>query len=200
MSPTRPSGRYPYGLIFAMGVLIALVVVLFRLSGGVNENHRHGVDLAMRELAALDTTLNLDILRLRQQQMLNYDSLSQSSRRIEDLLQHLDDDFAEVDASAAMKPLRETWQGKLEMIERFKQLNAVLINSEYHFTNLAGSLDQRLHQGPAQSQVLDEVTRDMLIFITRSDSEETFKLQLELNRLRQSMQSWPLAERQSGEL
>jgi diguanylate cyclase (GGDEF)-like protein/PAS domain S-box-containing protein len=164
-------------------LLLTLGCVLFALnllSRSMNDQERGEVELQVRQILALDTRLNLDVLRLRHRQLLGYDSISLSSRKIEHSLLFLDKTFAAVPLSNILRASHEAWDKKEQMLEDFKRQNTILSNSLYHFINLSRQVQT---SGLGPTQLASVITRDVLIFVNEQQAEEIPKLQEELTHL-----------------
>jgi len=191
-----------HGLWLTVAVLLLLLAGLYRLSSGIGETQRLRVETSIHEITALDAGYNLDILKLRSRQLLNYDGLVATDHRMAQLLNGLAPEFARLDLNSTLLPVRDAWQDKVETVERFKRLNAVLTNSQNHFINLGNELEERLHAtkpGPGE-RLIDDITRDMLVFITRGDSDDIPALAGLLDRVADQVRLWRGQDRALGEL
>jgi len=152
-----------------LAFLAMVLITLYFLSARVSSGNRVQVELQVRQALGLDTRVNLEVLRLRHRQLLDYDSLAISGAQAEELLQALQTDFERIGLPGALQAARESWRQKQREMEDFKRQNAVLNNSLQHFVNLA----TQLHSGwdaswRAPASLLNSVTRDVLILSMRS--------------------------------
>jgi len=185
-----------------VAVLVLLLAGLYRLSSGIGDTQRLRVETGIHEMTALDAAYNLDILKLRNRQLLNYDGLVATDRRMDQLFTGLTPEFARLQLSHVLAPVRDAWQSKVDAVERFKRLNAVLTNSQNHFINLATEVENRQHASHSLQgeRLLDEVSRSMLIFITRGDAEDIPALSDLLDQVSDLVRHWDGDDRAKGEL
>ena len=195
------NGRFVRGTApwLAVALLMLILVGLFLRSTGADGEARAQIETRVHEIAALDARLNEDLLKLRHRQLLNYDSVSTSVERIDQLLGQLTADLAPRLAPELLEPAQGQWQKKREHLEQFKQLNAVLGNAQYHFVNLANNLlgpsDQR-HSTTPHSPLLAKVGRDVLEFLVRGEANDMPGIAANLELLREETAHWPLLQRQ----
>ncbi|MCL2075441.1 MAG: EAL domain-containing protein [Betaproteobacteria bacterium] len=164
-----------------LAVLGSILLVLNILSGSLSEGERNRVEQGIRQIETLDTRINFDILRLHYRQLLIYDSLSASSRQIDNLLIELRQSFRQIDLPDALNSSHESWRKKNVLLDDFRRQNTVLTNSLSHFVNLSRQLHASLVGRP--KDIVASVTRDVLVFINDNDAGEAFAILEELNDL-----------------
>ncbi|MGB4468277.1 MAG: EAL domain-containing protein [Azovibrio sp.] len=175
-----------------LAFLAMVLITLYFLSARVSSGNRVQVELQVRQALGLDTRVNLEVLRLRHRQLLDYDSLAISGAQAEELLQALQTDFERIGLPGALQAARESWRLKQREMEDFKRQNAVLNNSLQHFVNLA----TQLHSGwdaswRAPASLLNSVTRDVLIFVNAQQTEDVSRIVAGLDRLEAGSRRWP---------
>ena len=187
----RPAlrGTLPWLVLAGFAVVLAF---LYALSSRISEADRTRVELNLRQAEALNTRIDLDVLRLRHRQLLDYDSLSAAAGEIDDLLAALQSDFAALGLPETLTPAREEWRRKSLSLDDFKRQNSVLVNSLYHFINLT----TRLHSDfDARTQLpvslLNAVARDVLIFVSAQQAKDLYMTLAGLNRLEDESRHWP---------
>ncbi|MDR0747209.1 MAG: EAL domain-containing protein, partial [Helicobacteraceae bacterium] len=178
-----------------MSVLGAILFILYLLSANINSGDRNKVDLNIRQALALNTQTELDVLRLRYRQILNYDSLTTASAMIDELLDSLNDEFAKLDLEYALVKPIEHWRTKSVNIEDFKRQNSVLVNSLYHFTNLIDRLqtDENMNGKESIRRSVNAVERAVLVYL----NEQRAPLVEEASRSIWALEK--LSARQTGE-
>jgi len=164
-----------------LAILGSILFVLNILSRSLNESERSQVEQGVRQIETLDTRINFDVLRLHYRQLLTYDSLSVSSRQIDNLLMQLQDSFARMNLSDTLKNSHESWRKKSFMLDDFRRQNTVLVNSLYHFVNLSRQLHTSLDGKPKDT--ISAITRDVLVFTNEQDAREIPVILEELDRL-----------------
>ncbi|MDR2164083.1 MAG: EAL domain-containing protein [Zoogloeaceae bacterium] len=186
--------RFPRRYVFPVVLLVLLggaLAVLYVLSARVGDAARIQVELDIRHAVTLDTDINLDILRLRYRQLRHYDTISDASRRVERALDRLQAGFEKVNMGHALKQARSEWDRKHVNLEDFKRQNSVLVNSLFHFVNLADRISARL-DGSVSTR-FDRLARDVLIFISEQQSQDNETLLDSLERFEKDGQEWPAA-------
>ncbi|GHT89688.1 hypothetical protein AGMMS49545_00610 [Betaproteobacteria bacterium] len=168
-------------------VLGCILFVFYMLSSALSDKERTQVELDMRQILMLDTRISLDVMRLRHRQLQGYDSLSDSVGQVSLMLNDLQGKFTELGLPDALKPSVRAWETKEMALEDFKRQNTVLVNSLYHFVNLS----RQLHSGKAEDiDLLNSVTRDVLVFINEQQTEDIPALLTSLDRLEIVSQGW----------
>lgn len=167
--------------LFSLGVL----VVLYRWST-VDDEGLHRVEIAANELAAVDIAANLEVMKLRHRLKLDYDGLVAASRRGDELMAQLESEFATLGLSGALEPARTAWQEKQAGLERFKQFNAILSTSQFHFINLAEDLERR-----QDSILLNRVSRRLLAFLMQGGNDDLPILVSSIYQLAAEIDRWP---------
>ncbi|MDD3482483.1 EAL domain-containing protein [Azovibrio restrictus] len=184
-----------------LAVLAGVLISLYALSTRIADNDRVQVELNVRQAMTLDTRINLDVLRLRHRQLLDYDSLSLSANQVDELLARLQVDFERLGLSEALHPAREEWGRKQQALDDFRRQNAVLVNSLYHFVNLTTQLHSDWDAGArVPVALLNSVTRDVLIFVNEQQTKDIFLTLAGLNRLEVESRSWPEPAATQGRL
>lgn len=149
------------------GVLIGLVVWFNHQATRVVTSDYLQLEGDAKDILALDTRVNLDALRLRERQLLNYDSLTQASRNITEVLGKLEGGFQTPGLRPVYQRLTEAWDHKQAYLEDFKRYNAVFVTAHEHFVNLASRLsaaDSQLSL-PDQGGSIARFTQDILVFV-----------------------------------
>jgi diguanylate cyclase (GGDEF)-like protein/PAS domain S-box-containing protein len=181
---------FPWLLFLALGGALALLYVL---SAQVSDTARIAAELDIRQATALDTRINLDAMRLRHRKLLNYDSLAQASRRINEILAALDKPFAAAGLAGALDPAKTAWKEKERALDAFRRQNSVLVNSIYHFVNLSSELHEaaRGKEAALPMAQVNAVTRNVLVFINDAQTSRLQSLLAELDALEASAVHWP---------
>ena len=175
--------------------LIAGIAVLYRFSSHLDHANLLRVQVDIEELQSIDIAANLDVLKLKQRHLADYDSLVTASTRVQELLAHLEPEFRRVGLAGALLPVRQAWEEKAAALERFKQYSAILSNSHYHFANLA----TQFANGGAGSQ-LDLFNRRLLVFMVQGESDDVPELSQLLAAVSREVEGWPPVQRSSGRL
>ncbi len=177
---------------FLLTFLATVLVSLYALSARINDADRSRVEINVRQALSLDTRVNLDVLRLRHRQLLNYDDLALASSQMDVLLGDMQEDFVRLGLQDTLGPAREAWARKQQQLDDFKRQNAVLVNSLYHFVNLTTLLHS---DWDAKSSfpvgLLNSVTRDVLIFVSEQQAKDIFMTLAGLNKLEDESTRWP---------
>ena len=118
-------------------IALLILVTLFHLGNEVDSRGRARVELIVNELTALDLAINLEVLKLRQGQRLDYDGLVVASRNIDQKLSALQDEFGKFSLKAELSMANSRWLEKKNGLDRFTRIHAVFNTSQYHFMNLA---------------------------------------------------------------
>lgn len=176
-------------------IAIGIIAILYRLSSHVDHGDLFRVQIGIQELESIDIATNLDVLKLRQRNKVDYDTLAAANERVEQLLTRLEPDFSHLGLNNALTPIRSAWETKVTQMERFKQFNSVLGNSHYHLINLTHQL-----AGFRASLVLNDLSRNLLIFLAQGDSDDIPLLSAQLSLLGQEVESWPSERRNAGRL
>lgn len=175
-----------------LAFLATVLITLYTLSTRISSSNRIQVELQVRQALGLDTGVNLDVLRLRHRQLLNYDNLALAGSQVEALLQGLQADFERIGLPDALQPARESWRQKQLVMEDFKRQNAVLGNSLQHFVNLATQLHSDWDStSRVPVALLNSVTRDVFIFVNEQQTKDIFLIFAGLNRLETESRNWP---------
>ncbi len=194
MSFRQRSLTLPILWLLAIVSLLAMLT-FYRLSSMVNNDGWHRVDTAFDSLTNLDLAINLDILKLRQRQKLDYDDLVSASRQIDEHLRSLEPDFRLIGLGSALVPLRDTWRDKLAAIEQFKQTNSVFSTAQFHFVRLSEELHRRQN-----SPLLNSVSRRLHAFLMQGGSNDLAPLLATIYQLDSEITGWPEESRASGKL
>ncbi|GHU33003.1 hypothetical protein AGMMS50256_24120 [Betaproteobacteria bacterium] len=174
----------PWLMLVTLGCIL---LVFYMLSSSLSDEENRLVDQDMRQILALDTRINLEVMRLRHRQLQDYDSLSDSVGQVTGLLGGLQNKFAELGLPDALKPTVLVWETKESLLEDFKRQNTVLANSLYHFVNLS----RQLHTGEAKDAgLLNAVVRDVLMFVNEQQTEDIPVLLTSLESLETASRSW----------
>ncbi|MGL5630869.1 MAG: DAHL domain-containing protein, partial [Azovibrio sp.] len=183
-----------------MVFLAAALLLLYELSTQVNVDERVRVELGIRQAMMLDTQINLDVLRLRNQQLLNYDTLAQAGNQMDALLLSLQEDFERMGLPSTLAGLQKSWVNKAMVLDDFKRQNAVLSNSLYHFVNLSNKLNVWRGASGEEMALLNGVSRDVLVMINGQQTRPSLVTQDALKGLAEKSRSWPEPERESAGL
>ncbi|MDR3323996.1 MAG: EAL domain-containing protein [Zoogloeaceae bacterium] len=171
---------------FLLLVLGGTLIVLYHLSSRVSDHDRIQVESKVRQMQALDTDINLDVLRLRYRQLRHYDSVAGSTRQMESLLDSLQKDFEKLDLHSALSRAQNEWSFKQTGVEDFKRQNSVLVNSLFHFVNLADQMSSSLNagaSGPLPAALVHSVTEDVLIFVNGQQTRNAAPILEKLKQL-----------------
>ncbi|MDR1888909.1 MAG: hypothetical protein LBQ81_05955 [Zoogloeaceae bacterium] len=170
-----------------LAVLGCILLVFYMLSSALNDQDRSQVELDVRQIFTLDTRIDLDVMRLRHRQLQGYDSLSDSVGQVTGLLNELQDKFTKLGLPDALKPTIRAWEIQETSLEDFKRQNTVLVNSLYHFINLS----RQLNSGRAEDiELLNSVTRDVLVFANEQQTEHISGLLANMERLETASRGW----------
>ncbi len=189
-------GAAPWLLVL---ILTVILVGLFQRSTGADVAEQARVEALVHEIVALDARLNQDLLKLRHRQLQDYDAVAAADERISALLQRLQAELQR-HGSEAMTPVLALWQEKREGLERFKQQNALLRNSQDHFLNLSSQL-LRASDSPdgrgsvPHSALLATVGREIMEFLIRGEADDMPAVAADLSALQDQVVGWPLEVR-----
>jgi diguanylate cyclase (GGDEF)-like protein/PAS domain S-box-containing protein len=128
---------------FYIGVLLAALIFLFIRTQDLDPERHNRILDTLRQLKAIDSTLNQDVLRIRYGLLHNYDPLVAGLNRMDELIARLesgDDDLREYrqkDIDDALGRFAALVDNKHKDIERFKTERATLINSLRFFPTAA---------------------------------------------------------------
>ncbi|GHS88197.1 hypothetical protein FACS189487_05940 [Campylobacterota bacterium] len=178
---------------FLMGFLGTVLFVLYALGSSMSDIDREQTELDVREALAINTQIDLDILRLRYRELLIYDPLSIAANRVESLLLRIDDDFARLGISD-LKEVLAAWHAKMLKIDDFKRQNSVLVNSIYHFINLSDRFNAAKLTND-QRTVLNAASRAVLIFVSEQRMSPRDQANIAINNLVKQAQSWKEADK-----
>ncbi|MDR0996805.1 MAG: EAL domain-containing protein [Zoogloeaceae bacterium] len=180
----------PWLLFLLLGGALALLYVR---SAQVSDAARIAAELDVRQATALDTRINLDVMRLRHRKLLNYDSLAAAERRVQGILGALDKSFASAGLAEALKPAKTAWVEKEKAIDAFRRQNSVLVNSIYHFVNLSSELHEFAMQGQNRLPLarINAATRNVLVFINDAQTSSLPRMLAELDQLEEDAATWP---------
>ena len=173
-----------------MGVLGAILFVLYMLSTNLSGVDRKRVEMDVRQMLALNTRIDLDVLRLRHRQLLDYDSITTASRKIEFMLERLEDDLAKMGLEEPLAGAKEAWQSKALKLDDFKRQNSVLVNSQYHFINLSNQVQASQSSVPEHRQLINAAIRSVLIFVSDQHASELENARHTIERLEKASKSW----------
>ncbi|GHV03942.1 hypothetical protein AGMMS50229_04230 [Campylobacterota bacterium] len=174
-----------------LGFLGMILFMLYLLSTNMNSLDRNRVELNIRQLLALNTQIDHDVLRLRYRQLMGYDSLTTGSRKIEELLVNMETEFAKLDLQDALSEAKDDWNEKASKLDDFKRHNSVLVNSLYHFINLANQLQALDTTVPQQHlELVNAVVRYTLVFVSEQQSQMHNHAVEAVDRLDRSVATW----------
>jgi len=174
---------------------LVLLIVLYRLGSAISDEGRHRVENYTNELAALDLTINLNLMKLQHRQKLDYDGLVNASQRIGELLDLTEQEFDQFQLKEALAPVRQSWQQKSDNIDAFKRMNSIFSTSQYHFVNLAEELSQK-----QDSLKLSQVSRRLHAFLMQGGNEDLPLLVGSIYQLDREIDKWPESTRKTGKL
>lgn len=183
-------------MVFLAGALL----LLYELSTQISGDERVRVELGIRQAMMLDTQINLDVLRLRNQQLLNYDTLVQAGNQMDQLLSSLQTDFEHMGLPNTLAGVQKSWANKAVVLDDFKRQNAVLSNSLYHFVNLSNKLNTWSGASAEDMGLLNAVSRDVLVMINGQQTRPSLVTQDALKGLAEKSRAWPESERESAGL
>ena len=182
--------------IWLLGIVaLAVLALLVHLSSDLDPRGRTRVDLTVNELIALDLALDLEVLKLRQGQRLDYDGLVAAAAAIDARLAELDDEFAGLGLVAELGPVHTAWTEKRAEVERFKRINSIFSTSQNHFANLAEALTKA-----QDSERLAVVAQQVMSFLMRGGNDPLPPLVANLSLLDQEVPQWPAARQVEGKL
>ena len=175
--------------------LIAGIALLYRFSSHLDHANLLRVQVAVEEMQAIEIATNLDVLKLKQRHLADYDSLVAAGSRVHALLANLEPEFRRVGLGDALQPVHRAWGEKAALLERFKQYNAILRNSHFHFVNLT----TQFSDGNSSRQ-LDLFNRRLLVFMAQGESDDIPELSQLLTAVSREVKVWPAERRQAGQL
>jgi diguanylate cyclase (GGDEF)-like protein/PAS domain S-box-containing protein len=184
----------PWLLLVVLG---GALFMFYIQSSVIDDKARDRVELDMRHVLALDTRINLDVLRLRHRQLQGYDTLANSTLQVTNLLQGLQTQFERMGRPEALASALQAWRVKEMALDDFKRQNTVLVNSLYHFVNLSRQL-QTAKMGSVD--LLNAITRDVLVFVNEQQTEEIPAIFAHLDQLEAVSKTWPDEESMRGTL
>jgi diguanylate cyclase (GGDEF)-like protein/PAS domain S-box-containing protein len=191
----RPATSFSALAPWLLGLLALIILgTLYRLSSQADDEGRHRVELYANELAALDLTVNLNLMKLQNRQKLDYDELVFASQRIDLILDRLDGEFARLRLDSSLTPVKHAWQEKQEDLEDFKRVNAIFSTSQFHFINLAEELSQS-----RDSPRLNQLARRLHAFLMQGGEELPILLS-SVYQLEGELNNWDPAMRPRGKL
>ncbi|MDR2033123.1 MAG: diguanylate cyclase, partial [Helicobacteraceae bacterium] len=174
-----------------LSVLGAILLTLYVRSTNINEFNRNQVELDIRQALALNTQIDLDVLRLRHRQLFSYDSLTTGSRHIDNLIVQIENEFGLLNVKEALKKTQEEWSVKKRQLDDFKRQNSVLVNSIYHFINLSNRLrasgDQRSSK---QNDIINAATLTTMFFISDQQKVRRDDAQAAINAIERGGEVW----------
>lgn len=175
----------PWLLVIALGIVVAWV---YSRSNQVQVSDYLHMESHAKDALTLDTRINLDALRLRQRQLLNYDSLTQAAQSLSLALSHLEPGYQSPELRKVYGELQSVWENKLGELENFKRYNALFVNAHEHFVNLASTLPPALARTdlPMGKGTLARLSQDMLVFVNARVTENPDEL-LQRCRLLQNL-------------
>ena len=183
-------------LLWTVGGLSLLVLAaLVYLSSGIDDHGRSRVDLTTNELIALDLAINLEVLKLRQGQRLDYDNLVATGNEIDRRLASLENEFSALGLKPELTPAGRSWADKQLQVERFKRIHSVFSTSQHHFVNLAETLSRK-----QQSPRLNLASQQLMAFLMKGGSEALPPLVSGLAELDQEIAGWPADRQVPGKL
>ena len=174
---------------------LLILVTLFHFGNEVDSRGRARVELIVNELAALDLSINLEVLKLRQGERLDYDGLVNASRSIDQRLGALQDEFGKLALNADLATANERWQEKQGALDRFKRIHAVFNTSQFHFMNLAEELSAR-----NASPRLILPTQRLMAFLIKGGRNDLTGIVSTLYQLDQDIASWTATDQVPGKL
>lgn len=174
-------------------LLSVILIVLYVLSSRIDSTNRISVELKIRRTLALDTDLNLDMLRLRYRLLLHYDNITEKSRQIDRVLESLQPEFQKLNLEYALQRVSNEWMRKQTSLEDFKRMNSVLVNSQFHFVNLDNQISHELEAKKLHSANFDDTSRSVLVFLNGQSFQSNEALLGSLEELGKNTQGWPSA-------
>lgn len=176
-------------------IALLILVTLFHLGNEVDSRGRARVELIVNELTALDLAINLEVLKLRQGQRLDYDGLVVASRNIDQKLSALQDEFGKFSLKAELSMANSRWLEKKNGLDRFTRIHAVFNTSQYHFMNLAEVFGKK-----QSSPGLILTSQRLMAFLINGGNNDLPILVSALYQLDQDIVHWPAADRVPGKL
>ena len=192
----KPARLLSLPMLWMVGSSALLILAtLFHLGNEVDSRGRARVELLVNELVALDLSINLEVLKLRQGQRLDYDGLTNASHDIEQRLKVLQDEFAKLTLAAELSAASSRWVEKLEAVDRFKRIHAVFNTSQFHFINLAEDLSRKQ---PSPRLIL--TSQRLMAFLMKGGNDTLPLLVGALYQLDQDVVGWPVADQLQGKM
>ncbi|MDR2151935.1 MAG: EAL domain-containing protein [Helicobacteraceae bacterium] len=174
-----------------MGALGAILLALYLFSESIDGADRNRAELDVRKAIALDTEIDLDMLRLRYRQLFNYDSLTRASLNIEETLDRLEEEFDRLGVKESLEPAREKWTIKERLLDDFKRQNSVLGNSVYHFINVSNRLQATNHNRAYERRsIFISAVQSVLIYISDQQNARRDIALRAIERLEEAGKKW----------
>ena len=192
----RPVRRLSLRSLWALGgIALLILATLFHFGNEVDSRGRARVELIVNELAALDLSINLETLKLRQGQRLDYDGLVNASHSIDQRLSTLQDEFGKLALKSELALVYSRWLEKQNALDRFKRFHAVFNTSQTHFMNLAEALSKK-----QSSPRLILTSQRLMAFLIKGGNNDLPLLVSALYQLDQDIADWPIADQVQGKL
>ena len=180
--------------LFAIGVLAligALVVVLPRTRIDSEEHNRFQQEL--RTARQLDTLINEDALKIRQNILVHYDPLIRHLEQLEYHLAHAKMNIPHFISPKGRKELlssfdqQESWLAeKEEIVEEFKSLHAISKNSLFYIPILSSQLAEKARQSENSAElyeIIEGLQKEVLKFNLASSYSLATDLQKNIDLL-----------------
>ncbi len=174
-----------------VGIILALTF-LFLKARSIDVYQHDSFSSDLRQLTALDATLNQDILKSRFGLLSSYDRITNvlnTEKQVRDRLQKIPDFISDAGRAEIIKSVQvfsATLEEKERLIEVFKSKNSVINNSVRYFPTATTELAEKLRKGgrnPDLSDQLDNLLRDVLVYNLLSENEQHSKINKRIDGL-----------------
>ena len=169
----------------------ALLFVLFWVkSHAVNSGRHTQYVAALRELQALDATVNQNLLQLRLGLLNSYDPIVNEQERLDVLQSVLESPPPFVGSSkreiqTQMALHQELWDEKNDLIGEFKSSYSILRNSLTYFPLAAEDISEESDRSVEQQQQLSNLLTEILQFNLSASEGSVPRLEEDIEQLRQ---------------
>jgi len=185
------ASRFKYILL----ALIALIIMAFLYTKTqVVDHEKHNRVLgAISQFQQVDTTLNLNVLELRQGLLSYYDPTSSNFFKLKQLQSELIELLEQAhagsvdDFSARVSLINQALSVKMELLEGFKSSNALLLNSLRYLPVVIADLSSRPATKDSLAISMGSLLRDTLIYNITNEPELVRKIQLRINNIKENM-------------
>ncbi len=146
-----------------IGILLVLPLLVFFFYKSIfSVNPFEGTYAITQSLKSLQVELHRDILRYRNNQIRQYDTINQTTKLISELNKDLVvpvEHNKQLDISGNIIRLKKSFQDQAELVEDFKTNNSVLQNSLFYYSRVHTELDTVGLSGLYENVSVDELGR-----------------------------------------